>query len=922
MIEELSRAHRLLCSRFVQEEMFRALIGGPRSDINAVIAYLRRPVDSRAPVSLFLDPLYYAAQHALPAEEDRLLHFLDRGLPALLSPHPLIDLRWIASHAPSLLGDPPGIDGLMDVLDQDLADPSPYFDRDFYTSQFGGPRGTVPPKGGLLRHFLTQGVQDGLQPNAWVDIAWYQAQHSDVPAHPYAALWHFIILGDAEGRSPGPDFDSQLYLRRYADVAQSGLPPLLHYLAHGRKEGRQASAERAVSVASPVAGESAAPSLRIGQGLAVDAETLVAADRDIRARIAAARQARKDAVRVKAPRLHLHRATRRKIRFEVPPAPRISVLIPVFNEAALTRACLASLAAADLSAGVEIVLADDASTDPAIAELCRIPGLRVVRHAQNLGFLASCNAAFGACRGDYVLLLNNDTEMAPDAIARLAAALDADPGLGAVGPKLIYPDGRLQEAGCAVLPDGTSVMTGLFGDPSEPGFMRDRDVAYCSGAALMVRRSLVGDTLFDPAFSPAYCEDVDLCLRLADQGHRVGFVHKAVVVHHLSASSSPAREAVRLQTIARNQQLLAARWGERLQAMDETRVLAFFLPQFHPTPENDLWWGKGFTEWTNVARAQPSYEGHYQPHLPADLGFYDLRLAETLAAQAALARRYGVSGFVFYHYNFGQRRVLHRPLRVLRDNPDIDLRFCLCWANENWTRHWDGGSREILLEQSYDDATIEAVLADATTHAADPRAILVEGCPLFLVYRVRNLPDPRLFAARARDAFRKAGFAGVHLVYVESMELSGTGSSPSELGFDAAVEFPPHGLAVPASDSPALLKQGWSGYRYDYPDTVCRFVTRDSAGYPRYPTVFPGWDNTPRQPLLGSSFDRATPEAFRVYVEEKLSEIRDFHLKDRRLLFVNAWNEWAEGAHLEPDSGFGHRWLEALRDALQARLPG
>jgi hypothetical protein len=518
-----------------------------------------------------------------------------------------------------------------------------------------------------------------------------------------------------------------------------------------------------------------------------------------------------------------------------------------------------------------------------------------------------------------VLLLNNDTQVQPGAIAALMAALDADPALGAAGPKLLYPNGRLQEAGCFLRPNGESGMVGLFADPAEGSYCRDRDVAYCSGAALMLRRSALGDTLFDEAYSPAYCEDADLCLRLIEAGHRVRYVHQAVVVHHLSVSSNRDSVARKLRGIARNQHHLQAKWGERLRRMDEVRVLAFFLPQFHPTPENDLWWGTGFTEWTNVVKAQPSYAGHYQPHLPADLGFYDLRNAETLAAQSALAARYGVEGFVMYYYNFGSRRVLHRPLQVLRDNPDIAMRFCLCWANENWTKHWDGGSREILLEQRYDAATIQSIIDDVVDHASDPRAITVDGKPLFLVYRPLKLPDPRAFADACRAGFAAAGFAGVHLVYVESMEAVDAQVSPADLGFDACVEFPPHGRAVAATDSPEVIKEGWSGYRYDYPATVLGFVARDGVPYPRYPAVFPGWDNTARQPGFGSSFDHATPEAFAVYVAEKIEEIRAFHMGEARLLFVNAWNEWAEGAHLEPDTGYGHRWLEALRAAVEAK---
>ena len=461
-------------------------------------------------------------------------------------------------------------------------------------------------------------------------------------------------------------------------------------------------------------------------------------------------------------------------------------------------------------------------------------------------------------------------------------------------------------------------MVGLFDDPDDPAYARDRDVAYCSGAALMFRRALIDGDLFDEAFLPAYCEDADLCLRLSAGGNRIRFVHDAVVVHHLSASSNRQSVARKLRTIARNQQKLAERWGERLRDMDRVRPIAFHLPQFHPTEENDLWWGAGFTEWTNVAKARPSYVGQYQPHLPADLGFYDLRNPDALRAQAELARRYGIEGFCVYYYNFGSRRVLSRPLQVMRANPDIPFRFCLCWANENWTKHWDGGTREILLEQSYDEATITAILDDVTGYAADPRALRLDGKPIFLVYRPLQIPDAPQFARQCRAAFEAAGFAGVHLVYVESMEAVDRGIEPADLGFDAAVEFPPHGRAAPARTSAELLKPDWSGYRYDYPETVVSFLTRAGVRYVRHPAVFATWDNTARQPLRGTSFDECSPAAFRIFVEEKIEEIRRFHIGDSRLLFINAWNEWAEGTYLEPDRDFEHGWLEAVASALGA----
>jgi hypothetical protein len=181
------------------------------------------------------------------------------------------------------------------------------------------------------------------------------------------------------------------------------------------------------------------------------------------------------------------------------------------------------------------------------------------------------------------------------------------------------------------------------------------------------------------------------------------------------------------------------------------------------------------------------------------------------------------------------------------------------------------------------------------------------------------MPDPVAFAAQCRSTFANAGFPGVHLVYVESMEMVGRKIRPADIGFDAAVEFPPHGLAVACEDAVEITKDGWSGYRFDYAATVLNFITRESVPYSRYPAVFANWDNTPRQPMKGTSFDGAVPEAFRFYVEHKIDEARQFLLGEEQLLFINAWNEWAEGAHLEPDDRYGHAWLEAFRSSIESR---
>ena len=914
---DLQRVHRLLCSPFVEEEPFRAALGGGRGDISTVRRYLSISPLLRPSLSIYFDRDYYLATNPelLEERQDPLLHFLEIGLSGLRPPHPLVDLQFIVNEDPTALGDAREMSALLDLLENDRAAPSPYFDPGWYAAELGA---AAPPRG-MLRHLLTEGLATGRTPNRWLDPVYYAATYPDAPRDAYGAVRHFIVVGDTESRAAGPQFDGTLYRRRYIDVADAGVPPLRHYMINGRKEGRQLPAERKAQPPSPARPTDA---VAVAEPLPVAAVAMGESFAAMRRQLDDAQQDRKDAVVPRPPPLRLPEdpaAALATLAFPPCAAPRVSILVPAYNEFAYTVGFLLAIADAPPDLPFEVVLADDASSDAEMAHFAEVPNLRRLRQKRNVGFVRNCNAAYAACRGEYVLLLNNDAQVLPGAIERLAAALDEDGTVAAVGPKLLYPNGRLQEAGCYIRRNGESTMVGLFADPEEGGFCRDRDVTYCSGAALMVRRDAVGPTLFDDAFQPAYCEDADLCLRLIAAGRRVRYVHGAVVVHHLSVSTNRQSQARKLRSIARNQQKLADRWGTLLARLDQVRPIAFYLPQFHPTPENEFWWGSGFTEWTNVVKARPSYHGHYQPHLPTDLGFYDLRTADALARQAALAQRYGIAGFCVYYYNFGSRRVLGATLETVRAHPDLPFHWCLCWANENWTKHWDGGEHEILLEQSYDEATLAAIIADAVAQAADPRYLRVGGRPIFLVYRPLLLPDAPAFAAACRAGFVRAGFPGVHLVYVESMEAVDLKLRPSDLGFDACVEFPPHGRAVPAETTAEIIKEDWHGYRYDYPQTVRAFCRRDSVPYTRYPAVFPSWDNTPRQPTRGTSFDGATPEAFRVYVEEKIDEVRQFLVDDDRLLFVNAWNEWAEGAHLEPDTGFGHRWLEALRDAVEAK---
>jgi len=354
------------------------------------------------------------------------------------------------------------------------------------------------------------------------------------------------------------------------------------------------------------------------------------------------------------------------------------------------------------------------------------------------------------------------------------------------------------------------------------------------------------------------------------------------------------------------------------------RTIAFHLPQFHPIPENDEWWGKGFTEWTNVVRALPLFPGHYQPHLPTDLGFYDLRLPETREAQAALARQYGIDGFCYYHYWFNGRRILERPFNEVLASGRPDFPFCLCWANENWTRIWDGGERNVLLEQKYSHEDDRAHIQSLLPTFKDPRYIRVNGKPLFLVYRTGILPNVLRTTEIWREEARKAGFDDLYLVRVESHADM---SNPSTVGFDAAVEFAPfNGLTMSPEGKSSIgrllekipfVKATFEQQNiYDYQRVAMSMRQQPDPVYKRFHGVTPGWDNTARRKVNATILVNSTPAVYGQWLATVVTRTMEKFKGDEQLVFINAWNEWAEGNHLEPCEKWGHAYLEATHAAL------
>ncbi len=342
-------------------------------------------------------------------------------------------------------------------------------------------------------------------------------------------------------------------------------------------------------------------------------------------------------------------------------------------------------------------------------------------------------------------------------------------------------------------------------------------------------------------------------------------------------------------------------------------AIAFYLPQFHPIPENDKWWGAGFTEWTNVTKAVPQFMGHYQPHLPGELGFYDLRLVDNIRKQADLANHYGIYGFCFHHYWFNGKKLLNGPVESLLNNKDINLKYCLSWANENWSRRWDGLDQEILIAQGHSPEDDIAFFDSLLPFFLDDRYIRINDLPVLLVYRLSLLPDPRATVDRWRRRARYHGLKGVYLIGVQSFDIK----NPTIFGFDAGVEFPPHQISAKTiTGEQRIVNPEFSGEVYDYREVAKRFG-KVEYDYPCYKCVIPSWDNEPRKPGRGLAFHGSSPLLYAEWLRDAcVSTIQNDYLNEK-FIFINAWNEWAEGAHLEPDRRYGYAFLHSTMSTLK-----
>lgn len=399
------------------------------------------------------------------------------------------------------------------------------------------------------------------------------------------------------------------------------------------------------------------------------------------------------------------------------------------------------------------------------------------------------------------------------------------------------------------------------------------------------------------------------------------FVTNVAQTQVMCAQQSNSFEKEYIKTILNTptyKDLYYAELPQKSYIREETdpKVIAYYLPQFHPTEENDKWWGKGVTEWNNVMRAVPQYVGHYQPKIPGELGWYDLRLKENIKRQIELAKWNGIYGFCYYYYNFGGKRLLDKPLDMLLDDKSLSMPFCLCWANENWTAGFDGTRNNILIEQKQDVEEYKNVIYDMQKYMSDMRYIEIQGRKLLVIYRPSFIPDTKKVLQYWRKSCQDAGIGDIYIVGIKEMhydvDLLG-------LGFDAQAEFQPNNVKPYAKDISKEMKyvdSNFLGTIYDYEDIVINKKYKKLTLEKLYRSIIPMWDNSARKNNKGLIFERSTPALYKTWLKDILMESKTKDL-DEPAVFINAWNEWGEGTYLEPDKRYGYAYLKATKEALE-----
>ncbi|MFN1862481.1 glycoside hydrolase family 99-like domain-containing protein [Clostridioides difficile] len=352
---------------------------------------------------------------------------------------------------------------------------------------------------------------------------------------------------------------------------------------------------------------------------------------------------------------------------------------------------------------------------------------------------------------------------------------------------------------------------------------------------------------------------------------------------------------------------------------NKVKVLAYYLPQFHTIPENDEWWGEGFTEWVNVNRGRPMFKGHYQPHVPGELGYYNLVKDEGIQKkQSQLANDYNIYGMCYYYYWFNGKKLLEKPLENLIADKSINTNFCICWANENWCRRWDGLENEILIKQEHNVQSDKRFIYDVLPILKDERYITIDNKPILLVYKSDLFPNFISTVESWNKICIENGLEGLEVITVQTGGLE----DPRNMGCKYAVEFPPHNIysrVLSAKSKVEELDKDFEGTILDYSEVAGIGMNKKAQPYTFFRGVMLSWDNTARRNTQSRIFYGSNPNEYKKWIASVIDFSINFYEEKERMIFINAWNEWAEGTHLEPDEKYGHKYLEVTKEVLGAQ---
>jgi len=756
------------------------------------------------------------------------------------------------------------------------------FDAAFYTREADVADERIDP----IIHYLRHGASEGRLAQPLFDPTYYLARYPDVARAGVEPLVHFARSGAMELRDPHPWFDTAFYVSQVPRLAELGINPLVHYLRVGAQTGRNPH-----------------PAFDSLDYLARYPEVARAGVNPLLHYVTVGQPQGFQAVAAGASRSPAA---------PVALATKIAVVVHLYY-VELWEEIQGYLANLGTDFDLFVSLCRDTAAETEAKILASHPRARVriyENRGRDIAPLVELLSDGALARYTVVCKIHSKKSLhrqdgdrwrgallhqvlgAPEIVQEILDVFEADPRIGLLGPA-----DQL--------------------DRKEESWGSNRELVHRLAKRLDVSDDEVRLQFFAGSmfwFRPAALAPLaDLGLRIADfedeQGQLDGSLH-----HALERLFPLAVRAAGFRSHAFRRPAHEIRAGHRVGDR-RVRLIAFYLPQYHPIPENDEWWGPGFTEWTNVATAKPLYEGHAQPRLPKDLGFYDLRVAETREAQAQLAEQYGIHGFCYYYYWFDGRRLLERPLEEVLQSGRPDFPFCVCWANENWTRNWDGFDTHVLVEQVYSLDAARRFIRELIPTFRDPRYIRHEGRPVLLVYRAMAVPDlPEVLAIWRQEAAQNG--IELHLAAVRFPDVIDVHS----LGFDAAVDFPPHHVSVRRmEDELSDLDPRFQGLVYDYETVVEENLETMGHGYdhPTHRGAMLAWDNTARRGVDAHIAHGATPALYQKWLGGIIDQEMTHNPSPESLVFINAWNEWGEGTTLEPDQHFGHGFLEATQAALE-----